>query len=77
MSEHSNNLIISKLALLQVFYEFNWPVNAKKNCFVRFIFKIVLLELYHFYCEPEPELYKQVWKYFSLERTQTGAFQFI
>ena len=41
-----------------------WPVNAKKNCFVRFIFKIVLLELYHFYCKPEPELYKPALKYF-------------
>ena len=30
-----------------------------------------------FYCEPEPELYKLVLKYFLLERTQTGEFQFI
>ena len=30
-----------------------------------------------FYCEPEPKLYKPVLKYFLLERTQTGAFQFI
>ena len=46
MSKHSNNLIISKLALLQVFYALYWPVNAKKNCFVqvRFIFQIVFLE---------------------------------
>ena len=35
MSEHSNNLIILKLALLQVFYALYRPVNAKKNCFVR------------------------------------------
>ena len=40
VSEHSNNLIITKLALPQdlVFYALYWPVNAKKNCFVRFIF---------------------------------------
>ena len=29
------------------------------------------------YCELEPEFYKPVLKYFLLERTQTGAFQFI
>ena len=34
---YSNNLIISKLALLQAFYALYWPVNATKNCFVRFI----------------------------------------
>ena len=38
VSEHSNNLMFSKLALLQVFYALYWPVNAKKNCFVRYIF---------------------------------------
>ena len=38
LSEHNNNLIISKLASLQVFDALYWPANAKKNCFVRFIF---------------------------------------
>ena len=40
VSKHStsNNLIISKLALLQVFYALYWPVNGRKNCFVRFTF---------------------------------------
>ena len=37
----------------------------------------MVLELYHFYGEPEPELYELVLNYFLLERTQTGAFQFI
>ena len=31
VSEHSNNSIISKLALLQVSYALYWPVKAKKN----------------------------------------------
>ena len=30
-----------------------------------------------FYCEPELELYKPVLEYFLLERTQTGASQFV
>ena len=33
-----NYLNILKLALLQVFYALYWPVNAKKNYFVHFIF---------------------------------------
>ena len=37
MSEHSNNLIISKLALLQLFYALYWPVNAKKICLVGYV----------------------------------------
>ena len=37
----------------------------------------MLLELFHFYCEPKPELYKPVLKCFLMERTQTEAFQFI
>ena len=77
MSEHSNNLIIPKLALLQAFYALYWPVKAKKNCFVRFIFQIVVLDHTIFYSEPEPVIYKPVLKYFLLERTQTEAFQFI
>ena len=48
MRERSNDLIISKLALLQVFYALYWPVNAKKNCFVRIVFEVVLLKFYHF-----------------------------
>ena len=27
-----------------------------------------------FYYEPEPEIYRPVWKYFLVERTQTEAF---
>ena len=30
-----------------------------------------------FYCEPEPELFKQVLKYILLERTQIEPFQFM
>ena len=53
MSEHSNNLIISKSALLQVFYASYWPVNAKKNCYVRRVEKksIVIDILYFFFIE--------------------------
>ena len=40
-------------------------------------FKLCYQNYTIFYCEPEPELYKLVLKYFLLERTQTGSFQFI
>ena len=40
-------------------------------------FKLCSWDYTIFYCEPEPELYKPVLRYFLLERTQTGALQFI
>ena len=78
MSEHSNNLIISKLALLQVFYAFYWPVNAKKNCFVCFIFFNCVTRIIPFFtANLNRKFINQFWNIFLRERTRIEAFQII
>ena len=80
MSEDSDNSIISKLALLQVYYALSIGQSMRRKIasYVLFLNCVTTVELYTiFYCESEPELYKPVMKYFLLERTQIEAFQFI
>ena len=74
MSEHSNNLIISKLALPQVFYALHWPVNAKKIALYVSFFKLCYKNYTIFYCEPEAELYKPILKYFLLDEPKPERF---
>ena len=68
----------SLLALPQVkiMHYIGLSMQRKIALYVSF-FKLCYYNYTIFYCEPEPELYKPVLKYFLLERTQTEPFQFI
>ena len=51
--------------------------EEKLLCMLHFLNCVTELYCTIFYCEPEPELYQPVLKYFLLERIQTEVFQFI